>query len=70
IFKYYCSLSQVEYQNFCKVNTAIDLINNNYLKTRTIDSLAKDSLFASRVNMYKYFKKFHNQTPLEYSKLT
>lgn len=70
IFKYYCSLSQVEYQNFCKVNTAIDLINNNYLTTRTIDSLAKDSLFASRVNMYKYFKKFHNQTPLEYSKLT
>ena len=70
IFKYYCSLSLVEYQNFWKVNTAIDLINNDYLKTRTIDSLSKDSLFASRVNMYKYFKKFHNQTPLEYSKRT
>ena len=70
IFKYYCSLSSVEYQNFCKVNTAIDLINNDYLKTKTIDSLSKDSLFASRVNMYKYFKKFHNQTPLEYSKRT
>ena len=69
IFKYHCNLTQLEYQNFIKVKLAINLIENNYLKDKTVDSLSLDSLFTSRVTMYKYFKKFHNQTPLEYNNL-
>lgn len=69
IFKFYCKLSPTVYKNYIKTNTAIMLMEDNYLKTQTFDSLAKKSLFGSSLTMYNYFKKFYNLSPSEYHKL-
>ena len=69
IFKFYCKLSPTVYKNYIKTNTAIMLMEDNYLKTQTFDSLAEKSLFGSSLTMYNYFKKFYNLSPSEYHKL-
>lgn len=52
--------------NFCRVNYAKSKIEEEYLKTCTVDSLAEISGFNSRITLYKVFKKEFSLSPTEY----
>lgn len=66
IFKYYCEISFVEYKNYSKIYDSINLINNNFLDTKTLDSLAYKVGFNSYNSFFTYFKKQTNLSPKEY----
>lgn len=67
LFKYYCELSIHEYLNFLKISLSIELIHQDFLLDRTIDSLSKTCFFESRITFYKNFKKFTGTTPSEFA---
>lgn len=58
IFKYYCYYSVNDFSNLVKVNYALSLINEGYLKNYTVASLGEKCLFNSRFTFSKNFKKF------------
>lgn len=58
VFKYYCHYSVNDFSNLVKVNFALTLINEGYLKSYTVASLGEKCLFNSRFTFSKNFKKF------------
>ena len=58
VFKYYCRYSINDFSNLVKVNYALSLINEGYLKNYTVTSLGEKCLFNSRYTFSKNFKKF------------
>ena len=66
-FKYHCTLSVKEYENYLKVMVAIEYIENQYLKGHTVASLAEVCGFASRSAFYDNFKKFTGEKVTEYT---
>lgn len=58
VFKYYCHYSINDFGNLVKVNYALSLINDGYLKSYTVASLGEKCLFNSRFTFSKNFKKF------------
>jgi AraC-like DNA-binding protein len=58
VFKYYCHYSINDFSNLVKVNYALLLINEGYLKSYTVASLGEKCLFNSRFTFSKNFKKF------------
>jgi AraC-like DNA-binding protein len=58
VFKYYCYYSINDFSNLVKVNYALSLINEGYLKSYTVASLGEKCLFNSRYTFSKNFKKF------------
>lgn len=58
VFKYYCHYSINDFSNLIKVNYALSLINQGYLKSYTVASLGEKCLFKSRYTFSKNFKKF------------
>jgi AraC-like DNA-binding protein len=58
VFKYYCHYSINDFSNLIKVNYALSLINEGYLKDYTVASLGEKCLFNSRFTFSKNFKKF------------
>jgi AraC-like DNA-binding protein len=58
VFKYYCHYSVNDFSNLVKVNYALSLINDGYLKSYTVASLGEKCLFNSRFTFSKNFKKF------------
>ncbi len=58
VFKYYCHYSINDFSNLVKVNYALSLINDGYLKDYTVASLGEKCLFNSRFTFSKNFKKF------------
>ncbi len=58
IFKYYCHYSVNDFSNLVKINYAVSLIKNGYLKKHTVASLGEESLFKSRYTFSQNFKKF------------
>ena len=66
IFKYHCKLSFVEYKNYCKINDSLNLINNNFLESKTFDALAYKVGFKSYNSFFIYFKKQTNYSPKDY----
>jgi AraC-like DNA-binding protein len=68
IFKYYCRLSFVEYLKFYRVLDAMTLIDQNYLFTNTIESLALEVGFCSYNPFLVNFKIYTNTSPIKYSR--
>ncbi|WP_147238724.1 helix-turn-helix domain-containing protein [Mucilaginibacter hurinus] len=58
IFKYHCHYSINDFSNLVKIDHALLLINEGYLKKYTVDSLGKTCLFNSRFTFSTNFKKF------------
>lgn len=66
IFKHHCKLSFVEYKNYYKIQDSIKLINDKFLESKTLDSLAYKVGFKSYNTFFVYFKKETNFPPKEY----
>lgn len=66
IFKYYCHYSVNDFSNLVKINYAVSLIKNGYLKKHTVASLGEESLFNSRYTFSQNFKKFIGVSVSEY----
>lgn len=57
LFKYNCNYTFSEYLNVLKVQKSLKLINDGYLRNKTIESLALTCQFNSRITFYNNFKK-------------
>lgn len=68
VFKYHCSLSFVEYKKMVRIHDAIKLLETNFLKNSTLESLAMEVGFSSYKPFYNSFKAITGITPQEYSK--
>lgn len=55
-----------DFLNSYRIEYAKEKIRENYLISSTVDSLALDSGFNSRITLYKVFKKEMNLSPTEY----
>ena len=66
LFRYHCIISFVEYKNKMRINSSLEFINNGYLQTNTLDSLAKEVGFASYSPFFNAFKKQCGVSPNEF----
>jgi AraC-like DNA-binding protein len=68
VFKYHCSLTFVEYKKMIRIQDAIKLLESNFLKSNTMESLAKEVGFSSYKPFYVSFKSIMGVSPQEYFK--
>jgi len=66
IFKYHSTISFSDFKKFNRIQDAIALINEGYLKTNTFDSLSKKVGFSTYNTFYIAFKEVTNKAPQEY----
>jgi AraC-like DNA-binding protein len=66
LFKYYSKVSFSEYKKVVRIQDALQLINQGYLKNNTFDSLAREVGFASYNPFFTGFKEIVGLTPQEY----
>lgn len=67
LFKYYCKISFVDYKNMIRINKAKKMIENKFLETNTLNSLAVNVGFKSYDPFYRSFKEITNLGPAEYN---
>jgi AraC-like DNA-binding protein len=68
LFKYHSRVSFSEYRMHSRIKDSINLIENGYLKTNTLESLAHKTGFASYNPFYIAFKKITSYSPQDYLK--
>jgi AraC-like DNA-binding protein len=66
IFKYHSTISFSDFKKLNRIQDAIELINEGYLKTNTFDSLSKQVGFSTYNTFYIAFKEVTNKAPQEY----
>ena len=66
IFKYHSELSFSDYKKISRIQNSIELINNNYLTSNTLDTLARKVGFTSYTPFFNCFKEVVGQSPHEY----
>ncbi len=66
LFRYHSNLSFLEYKNNMRISYSITLIENGYLLSNTLESLAKEVGFASYSPFFNAFKKQHGVSPNEF----
>jgi AraC-like DNA-binding protein len=66
IFKYHSTISFSDFKKLNRIQDAIALINEGYLKTNTFDSLSKMVGFSTYNTFYIAFKEVTNKAPQEY----
>lgn len=66
VFKYHSELSFSDYKKISRIQNSIELINNNYLNSNTLDSLAKKIGFTSYNPFFTCFKDVVGISPHEY----
>ena len=66
LFRYHCTLSFLEYKNNMRITYSLSLIENGYLVTNTLDSLAQEVGFATYRTFYNAFKKINGTGPNEF----
>jgi len=66
IFKYHSIISFSDYKKIIRIQDALQLIQDGYLKSNTFDSLAKEVGFASYNPFFTSFKDVVGKTPNEY----
>lgn len=66
IFKYHCKISFSEYKKIIRIRHSIVLIESEYLKKNTFESLAKEVGFASYNPFYTSFKEITGLSPREH----
>lgn len=68
IFKYYCKVSFNEYKKIVRIYDAVNLINDGYLSTNTLDTLSRHVGFASYNPFLINFKEIVGVSPFDYYK--
>jgi AraC-like DNA-binding protein len=66
IFKYHSTLSFTDFKKLNRIQDAITLIDEGYLKTNTFDSLSKKVGFSTYNTFYIAFKEVTKKAPQEY----
>ena len=66
LFKYHSEISFSDYKKIARIQVALHLIQADYLKTNTFDSLAKEVGFASYNPFFTSFKDIVGKPPQEY----
>jgi len=66
LFKYHSKISFSDYKKIARIQDALKLIEVDYLKTNTFDSLAKEVGFASYNPFFTSFKDIVGKSPQEY----
>lgn len=66
IFKYHSKLSFTDYKKISRIQNSLDLINNNYLATNTLESLSKVVGFSSYNPFFTCFKDVVGKSPQQY----
>lgn len=67
VFKYHCELTFTEYKTQIKINDAKALIEDGFLTSNTLESLAIEVGFSSYNPFFTSFKKLVGMSPNEYS---
>jgi len=67
VIKYHCKLSFIEFKNHYRIIDSLHLIENDYLRSHTLDSLALKVGFVSYNSFYVSFKKQIGLSPKEYT---
>lgn len=68
LFKYHCTISFSEYKKTIRIHDAIKHIEQDYLKSNTLDSLSKVVGFTSYNPFFTSFKEVSGVSPIEYCK--
>ena len=68
LFKYHSSISFSEFRMRSRINDGLNLIEQGYLKTNTLESLAYKTGFASYNPFFSAFKKVTTYSPQDYLK--
>jgi len=68
VFKYHCNDTFVDYKKFIRVHDAIKLMENGFLKSNTIESLAAEVGFVTYNTFHVAFKSITGVTTQEYLK--
>lgn len=66
LFKYHSTISFSDFKKIIRVQKSILLIEDGYLKTNTLESLAAVTGFSSYSPFYKSFKMINNTSPQSY----
>jgi AraC-like DNA-binding protein len=66
LFKYHSGISFSDYKKIARIQVALHLIQSDYLKTNTFDSLAKEVGFSSYNPFFTSFKDIIGKPPQEY----
>lgn len=66
LFKYHSAISFSEYKKLARIQDAIKLINEDFLKENTLDSLSKKVGFLSYNSFFTGFKEISGSAPIEY----
>lgn len=66
LFKYHSKISFSDYKKKVRIHHSIRLIESNYLKTHTLDTLAKEVGFASYNPFFTSFKNITGISPQKY----
>lgn len=67
LFKHYCKISFIDYKKMIRVEKSKKMIENNFLETNTLNSLATSVGFKSYDPFYRSFKEITNLGPAEYN---
>jgi AraC-like DNA-binding protein len=68
VFKYHCKISFADFKKIIRIQKSIELIEEGYLKSNTLESLASLTGFSSYSSFFKSFKSIEGISPLEYMK--
>lgn len=68
LFKYHSNISFSEYKKTIRIQDAIKLIDEDYLKENTLESLSKKIGFTSYNPFFTSFKEISGVSPIEYYK--
>lgn len=66
VLKYHSKLSFSDYKKISRIQNSLDLINNNYLATNTMESLSKAVGFSSYNPFFTCFKDVVGKSPHQY----
>jgi len=66
IFKYHSNLSFSDYKKISRIQNSLELINNNYLASNTLESLSKEVGFSSYNPFFTSFKDVVGKSPHQY----
>lgn len=66
LYKYHSKTSFSDHKKILRIKDAIELIDQNYLKTNTLDSLSKKVGFASYNSFFTSFKDVIGKSPVQY----
>ena len=66
VFKYHSKLSFSDYKKISRIQNSLELINNNYLVTNTLESLSIEVGFKSYNPFFTCFKDVVGKSPHEY----